>query len=161
MALRSELEKFFGGRKGRRVVLVGIGSPIRHDDVVGLRVLELLEGKTPKDVLLISTETVPESYTGVIRDFSPTHVLLLDAAHFSGSPGEGRIIPSKSIANVLVSTHSLPLNIFVDYLKRSICDNVILLGIQGVNIDLGEGLTPEVEDGAKSLTDLLSGILNE
>jgi len=161
MALRCELKIFFGERKGRRVVIVGIGSPIRRDDVVGLRVLELLEGKTPKDVLLLSTETVPESYTGAIRDFTPTHVLLLDAAHFNGSPGEGRIIPPESIANVSVSTHSLPLNIFIDYLKRSICDNVILLGIQGANIDLGEGLTPEVEDGAKALADLLSDILNE
>jgi len=161
MALRGELEKFFGRRKGRRVVLVGIGSPIRNDDVVGLRVLELLEGKTPKEVLLLSTETVPESYTGAIRDFSPTHILLLDAAHFNGSPGEGRIIPPQSIANVSVSTHSLPLNIFIDYLKKSICDNVILLGIQGVKIDLGEGLTPEVEYGAKALAELLNGILNE
>jgi hydrogenase 3 maturation protease len=161
MALRGELKAFFGGRDDRRVVIVGIGSPIRHDDVVGLRVLELLEGKTPKNVLLLSTETVPESYTGAIRDFSPTHVLLLDAAHFNGTPGEGRIIPPQSIANISVSTHSLPLNIFIDYLKKSICENVILLGVQGVNIDLGEGLTPEVEGEARALADLLSEILSE
>ena len=161
MALRGELKAFFGGRDGRRVVLVGIGSPIRHDDVAGLRVLELLEGKTPKNVLLLPTEIVPESYTGSIRDFSPTHVLLIDAAHFSGTPGEGRIIPSQSIANVSVSTHSLPMNILIDYIKRSICENVILLGIQGVNIDLGEGLTPEVDHGARAIADLLSEVLNE
>src|SRR5512135_1114345 len=102
MSLRAELEAFLGDPEGRRVVLVGIGSPMRHDDVVGLKVLEYLEGKTPKNVLLLSTETVPESYTGAIRDFTPTHVILLDAADFKGSSGEGRIIPIKSIANTSI-----------------------------------------------------------
>jgi hydrogenase 3 maturation protease len=161
MALKDELKAFFGERNGRRVVIVGIGSPIRHDDVAGLRVLELLEGKTTKNVLLLSTETVPESYTGSIRDFTPTHVLIIDAANFDGSPGEGRIIPRQSIANITVSTHSLPLHIFIDYVKKSICEKVVLLGIQGVNIELGEGLTPEVDDGAKVIAEILSDILNE
>lgn len=148
MSLRGELSGFFGGPEGRRVVLVGIGSPIRHDDAVGLRVLDLLEGRVPETVLLLKTEIVPESYTGAIRDFSPTHVLLLDAANFGGKPGEARIVPPKMIANATVSTHSLPLNIFIDYIKKSICERVALLGIQGVDISLGEGLTPDVERGA-------------
>lgn len=160
MSLREELGGFFGGPEGRRVVLVGIGSPIRHDDVVGLRVLELLEGKLPQSVLLLPTETVPESYTGAIRDFAPTHVLLLDAAHFSGVPGEGRMIPTKMIANVSVSTHSLPLHIFIGYVQKSICPKVALLGIQGVNIELGEGITSLVDEGAKLIAKLLINLLN-
>ena len=160
MSLREELRVFLGGPKGRRVVLVGIGSPIRHDDVVGLKVLELLEGKLPPSVLLLSTETVPESYTGVIRDFAPTHVLLVDAANFKGAPGEGRIIPSRMIANVSISTHSLPLHIFINYIEKSICTNVALLGIQGVNIELGEGITSEVEEGASIVSKILIDLLN-
>jgi len=161
MSLRAELQALLGGPEGRRVVLVGIGSPIRHDDVVGLKVLEFLEGKTPKSVLLLPTETVPESYTGAIRDFQPTHVLLLDAANFNGRPGEGRIIPPKAIANTSVSTHSLPLHIFIDYVKKSICGNVTLIGIQGVNIDLGEGLTLEVEKGAAEIANILLDLFRE
>ncbi len=159
MSLREELRGFLSVPKDKRVVLVGIGIQIRHDDVVGLKVLELLEGKLPPSVLLLPTETVPESYTGVIRDFLPTHVLLIDAAHFGGFPGEGRIISPRMIANVSVSTHSLPLNIFINYIQKSICPNVALLGIQGVNIDLGEGITPEVEEGAKIIAEILSDLL--
>ena len=160
MSLREELRVFLDGPVGRRVVLVGIGSPIRHDDVVGLKVLELLIGKLPQSVLLLSTETVPESYTGVIRDFAPTHVLLIDAANFKGDPGEGRIIPSIMIANVSISTHSLPLHIFINYIEKSICPNVALLGIQGVNIELGEGITPEIEEGASLVSKILIDLLN-
>jgi len=159
MALRAELHAFFGAAEGRRVVLVGIGSPIRRDDGVGLRVIELLEEKNLRNILLLRAETVPESYTGAIRDYSPTHILLIDAANFNGEPGEGKIIPTQMIANVSVSTHSLPLNIFADYVRKSICDNVKLLCIQGVEIGLGEGLTPEVEEGAKNVAELLYELL--
>ena len=161
MSLREELRVFFGDFKNRRVVIVGIGSPIRHDDIIGLKLLELLEGNTPDRVMLLSTETVPESYTGVIRDFQPTHVLLVDAANFNGKPGEGRIIQSKAIANTSVSTHSLPLHIFIDYIKKSICGNVSLLGIQVVNIELGDGITPEVEKKATIIAEILIDLLQE
>jgi hydrogenase 3 maturation protease len=103
---------------------------------------------------------VPESYTGTIRDFQPTHVVIVDAANFGSAPGEARIIPPKAIANTSVSTHSLPLHVFIGYVKQSICPNVILLGIQGVNIDFGAELTPEVEKGAHALAGLLQTLLN-
>jgi len=160
MVMREQLATFFGKPDGRRVVLVGIGSLIRRDDAVGLHLLDLLEGKLSSDVLLLKTETVPESYTGAIREFKPTHVLLIDAAHFNGKPGEGRIIPTEMIANTTVSTHSLPLNIFTDYIRRSICSNVALLWIQGVDIGMGEGLTVEVERGAEALFIILRDLLN-
>ncbi len=159
MALREALRGFFKPPEGRRVVLVGIGSPIRHDDAAGLRVLELLGGRVPENVLLLRTEIVPESYTGAIRDFNPSHVLLLDAANFDGEPGEARIIPRDMIANATVSTHSLPLHIFIDYVRRSICERVALLGIQGADISLGEGMTPEVEKGALLVADAIKDSL--
>jgi hydrogenase 3 maturation protease len=159
MALLAELQVFLGKTDGRRIVLVGVGSPIRGDDIVGLKVLQLLEGKLPDNVLLLQTETVPESYTGAIRDFQPTHVIVVDAANFQGAPGETRIIPPRAIANTSVSTHSLPLPLFIGYVKESICPNVILLGIQGVNIDLGAELNPEVEKGAAELANVLRKLL--
>ena len=132
MSLRAELEVFLGEPGGRRVVLVGIGSSIRHDDVVGLKVLELVEGKFPPSVLLLLTETVPESYTGAIRDFAPTHVLLLDAAHFNGAPGEGRIIPTKMIANVSNTARPGPPGAASRSRRRSRCDRSTTKGSRGV-----------------------------
>ncbi len=159
MSLRDALRVFLGGHEGRRVVAVGIGSSMRRDDFVGLKVLELLEGRTPENVLLLKTETVPESYTGSIRSFQPTHVILLDAANFGGEPGEARVVSPKAIMNTSVSTHSLPLHVFINYVKQTICEKVVLVGIQGVNIEMGEGLTPGVERGAHEVADLLSDLL--
>jgi hydrogenase 3 maturation protease len=159
MSLRGGLASFLGSIEDRRVVIVGIGSPMRRDDFVGLRVLELLSGRMPINVLLLPTETVPESYTGSIRAFEPTHVILLDAANFGGAPGEARIVSPKAIANTSVSTHSLPLHVFIGYVKQTICDKVVLVGIQGVDIEMGEGLTPGVEKGAQALAKILTELL--
>jgi hydrogenase 3 maturation protease len=159
MSLRAEVQAFLGEAIGRRVVVVGVGSPIRGDDIVGLKVLQILEGKLPSNVLLVETESVPESYTGTIRDFQPTHVIIVDAANFGGAPGEARIIPPRAIANTSVSTHSLPLHVFIGYIKQSICPNVMLIGIQGVNIDFNAELSPEVEKGAHETAELLLTLL--
>ena len=159
MSLEAQLVDFLGARLGRRVVVVGIGSPMRRDDRVGLKVLELLAGKTPRDVLLLPTETVPESYTGSIRSYAPTHVVLIDAANFAGVPGEARVVSPRAIVNSSVSTHSLPLHVFINYVRETICERVLLVGVQGVDIGIGEGLTPEVELGAGRLADLLVKLL--
>ncbi len=158
-SLQDELKAFLGQPEGRRVAIVGIGSTIRRDDAAGLRVVELLESRELKEVLLLRTETVPESYTGVIRDFAPTRVILIDAAAFGGYPGDARTILPDRISNATVSTHSLPLNVFIGYVSKTICPNVVLIGIQGADNGMGEGLTPEVEEGAKRIATLLEELL--
>ena len=157
--LHNEMKAFLGPPGGRRVAVVGIGNAVRRDDAAGLRVIELLQGKGLKDVLLLRTETVPESYTGVIRDYAPTHVILIDAAAFNGSPGAARTIPPEKIANATVSTHSLPLSVFIGYVAKTICLNIVLIGIQGEDNGMGEGLTPEVEEGARKVATLLEELL--
>ena len=159
MSLKESLEAFFGAEQEKRVVLMGIGNPTRGDDAVGLKVIELLETMKLDTVLLLRTETVPEGYTGKVREFKPTHVLMIDAAHFSGKPGEGRLIPTQLIKGTTISTHSMPLTILSDYIEKSICAKVALLGIQPVDLYYGEGLDPEVEKGAMIISNILYNIL--
>jgi hydrogenase 3 maturation protease len=161
MGLRESLEAFLGDSLERRVVLMGIGSPIRMDDAVGLHVIELLEAMRLDDVLLLSTEIVPEGYTGKVREFKPTHVLMVDAAHFNGEPGEGRLIPTQLITGTAISTHNMPLTILADYIEKSMCAKVALLGIQPIGVYFGEGLSPEVEAGAINISKILYEVLTK
>ena len=46
----------------RRVVVAGVGNPIRMDDFVGVKIVRDLQGKVSERVLLIECETVPESF---------------------------------------------------------------------------------------------------
>jgi hydrogenase 3 maturation protease len=155
---RKELREWFTGAK--RVVLAGVGNPIRMDDYVGLRVIQLLQGKVSKSILLIECETVPESFMQQIIDFNPTHVLLIDAAILELQPGDSRLIKPASLKDFnAVSTHMLPLRIFCDYVGKATNAKIGLLLIQPKNTDFGEGLSPEVEESAKKIAKELTKIL--
>ncbi len=56
----------------KKIVIVGIGNPIRKDDYVGLKIVENLKGKLPEKVLLLEAETVPEKlpfrYRGIFAN---------------------------------------------------------------------------------------------
>jgi len=143
-----------------RVVIAGIGNPIRMDDFVGVKIVQDLRGKVSDRVYLIECETVPESFIQQITDFDPTHVLLIDAALLGLKPGESRLTePKRLFMFPAISTHALPLRIFCDYLAETTKAKIGLLLIEPKQADFGEGLTPEVEASAKKIVDLLLELL--
>jgi hydrogenase 3 maturation protease len=130
----------------KRVVVVGIGNPIRMDDFVGVKIVQDLHGKVSDNVYLIECETVPESCIRQIIDFDPTHILLIDAAMLGLELGDSRLIePKQLVMFPAVSTHALPLRIFCEYLTETTKAKITLLLIEPKKADFGEGLTPEVE----------------
>ena len=119
MSLEAELREYFGDGE-RRVVLVGVGNPMMADDGVGPKSIEILEEKPLENVLLINSETVPESFTGKVTGYNPTHVMLIDAANFRGGAGDTKLITSRQIGGQAVSTHSLPLTIFINVIENDL-----------------------------------------
>jgi len=144
-----------------KVVIAGIGNPIRTDDNVGLKIVEQLKGKLPKTVCLIEAETVPESHLLDIEQFTPTHVLLIDAAFLGLNPGQARLLEPEKIANYsAITTHLLPLHIFCDYIKQATGAKIALLLVEPKSIEFGEGLTCELQEAADSLTEILLSLLD-
>jgi hydrogenase 3 maturation protease len=136
----------------KKVVVAGIGNPLRKDDFVGTKIARGLQKKTSKAVLLIECETVPESFIQPIADFEPTHILIVDAALLNQKPGSFRLIDVKTLASFpTISTHALPLRIFCDYLKEVTQAKIALLAIQPRETNFGEGLTPVLEKTAERL----------
>ena len=76
--IETELREWFRGAE--RIVVAGIGNPIRMDDFAGVKIVQDLKGQVSDKVMLIECETVPESFIQQIIDFKPTHILLIDAA---------------------------------------------------------------------------------
>ena len=139
-----------------KVVVAGIGNPIRRDDFVGMKIAQELKGKTPENVCLIECETVPESFIQDIVDFKPSHVLLIDAAFLGLKPGEARLVFPEQVANfTAVTTHVLPLRIFCEYIEKMAEAKIALLLIEPENTDFGEGLTPAVQATAEKITQIL------
>lgn len=159
MVDEEELRKWFSNSE--RIIIVGIGNPIRGDDFVGLKITQDLRGKIPKSVYLIECETVPESYTQIIVDFDPTHIMLIDAAVMGKKSGESVLIEPESLPVFsAISTHALLLRIFCDFLSKNTRAKIALLLIEPDQTSFGENLSPSVEDSAKRIVNLFLKILS-
>lgn len=158
--IQEELKKWL--INAERVVVSGIGNPIRTDDFVGVKIVHDLEGKVSERVYLLECETVPESFLEPIIEFNPTHLLLIDAAFLGLKPGAVRLVDPERIADFpAVTTHMLPLRIFCEYLTKMTEAKIALLLIEPKNTEFGEGLTAEIQAAAEKLTVILQKILSE
>jgi hydrogenase 3 maturation protease len=153
------LRDFFG-EVTKRVAIVGVGNPYRGDDGIGPKLIELLETKSLRNVLLINAESVPEAFIEIVEEYNPTHVLIFDAANFNGKPGETRLITGEKIGRQTLSTHSLPLNIFISYIEKTLGIPVIVLGIQPISINYGDEISSHVMAAANIIADNLYKILS-
>jgi hydrogenase 3 maturation protease len=154
-----ELRKWL--QKCSKLAVLGVGNPLRGDDALGLEILRLLNGKVPRNVRLIESQTMPENFTGEVERFKPSHVLLIDAASFNAKPSVVRLVPPEDIAGVAVSTHALPLSIFAEVIQKSVKAKVLLLGVQPKTVNFVEGLSPEVKKTAKKIAETLTVVLDE
>ena len=152
--IQESLREWFAG--ARKVVIAGIGNPIRMDDFVGVKIVKDLEGRVSDTVQLIECETVPESFLETIIEFSPTHVLLIDAAVLGFEPGDFHLLDPEVVADVpAVTTHMLPLRIFCEYITKMTGAKISLLLIEPERTDFGEGLTRRVEAASEQIEKIL------
>jgi hydrogenase 3 maturation protease len=158
-SLEKELKNWF--LDAERVVVAGIGNPIRMDDFMGVKIVQNLREKVSEKVYLIECETVPESFIQQIIDFNPTHILLIDAALLGLKPGDARLVQTEALKNFpAFSTHMLPLRIFCEYLTKTTKAKIALLLIEPKKADFGEGLTLELSKVATEIANLLIQILH-
>ncbi len=156
--IESSLKEWFSDAE--RVVVAGIGNPFRRDDFVGVEIVRHLQNKVSQSVFLIEAETVPESFMDPITKFKPTHILLIDAGIMNQKPGTPKLAdPTQLMRKTSISTHTLPLRIFCDYLTETTNAKIALLIIQPQDASFGEGLTPKLKQTAKNLTNLLQKML--
>ena len=144
-----------------RVVVLGVGSRIRRDDAVGLVLVDRLKGRVPSLVELFDCETVPESFTGPIRNLAPSHLLIIDAAELGLNPGEARVINPESILEARFSTHALSLSVLSEYIASETGAKVLLIGVQPKDLQFGVGMTPELTHAAERLSQFILSVLLE
>ncbi len=152
MSLREELERRLRGN----VVLVGVGNPIWGDDGAGPAVIHRLEGKTA--ALLVDGGDAPEACWGRIAAYRPQAVLVIDAVAWGGEPGSVALLERVQEGGSLLSTHRVPLNLFLDLLQRDTGADVFVLGIQPKALSFAGAMSPEVQLSVELLADCFMGI---
>ena len=150
-----------------RVVIMGIGNPLRGDDAVGSVVAGALRARLqatspPADsgrVTVLDAEEIPESWLGPAVAARPDVILLVDAVALGASPGAAALLSAHELGGQALFTHRTPLRPLTEYLARETGAEVALLGIQPGELGWGEGLSPAVSAAAGDLVLLLSEVL--
>ena len=146
--------------KDRKVVIIGLGHPLRGDDFIGSYIAEKLQQLIKSsNILIINAETVPELYTDVVREFKPDILLIIDAVDFGGKPGEmifSRLCDLEMVERNGLS-HALPLHLVLRLMNIEE-DQVYILGIQPGNITVGNSMSQEVLKRAEVIVKIIRDI---
>jgi hydrogenase 3 maturation protease len=136
------------------VALLCVGAELRQDDGVGMRIGRILDaGEASERLRVHYGSSAPENCTGPIRAQAPSHLVIIDAAHLGGQPGDVALLEREHIAGASFCTHALPLNVIVDFIATSNpqLQDVVLIGIQPEAMGFDEPLTERIEQVAQEL----------
>ena len=146
-----------------RIAILAVGSELRADDAAGLLVAKKLSQKLAHldgRIKIILGETAPENFTGEIRTYKPTHLIILDCAECGLEPGTIQFIDSENVGGISFSTHMLPLKLMVDYLLSDNHIEVMIIGIQPEVLEFGQPVSAKIKKTINSLANALSKEIN-
>ncbi|MBC8521591.1 MAG: hydrogenase 3 maturation endopeptidase HyCI [Methanomicrobia archaeon] len=136
-----------------KVLILGVGNPLRGDDGAGPYLIEQLNGKI--DAALLDCGEVPENFLGKIVQLRPDTILIIETVHLGASPGAAAIIDVDAFDRTSYSTHHASLRLFMNYLKIEIGAEVFVLGIQPKKTEFGMKISNEVKKTLSILKDIL------
>ncbi len=142
-------------------MVVGVGSRMRGDDMVGPYVIDLLkerlgQGSSPSDfeLDLIDADVMPESFSRPIRESGADVVYFVDAVDMGLEPGELRMVPPDLIDATIPCSHNLPMSYVMGYIGERI-DKVELVGVQIESAGLFLEMTDPARRACERLADLI------
>ena len=157
--LEKSLKKRF--KDAERIAVLGVGSELRGDDIAGILVAQEFN-KPSKKIKSFVGGTAPENFTGEIKKFNPTHIVIVDSADMAKSKaGTVKLIDQEDISNFSFCTHRLPINIMTDYLIKFIDCEIIIIGIQPKTLKFNSKVSQVVEKSANFCVDTIKEILKE
>lgn len=146
------------------IAVLGVGSGLRGDDAAGMLAAESLQKHSAKinkkiKFKVFLGETAPENFTGSIREFAPSHVIIIDSTEAGRKAGSVVVFDPDESMNASFSTHSLPLKVMSEYLRQEVGCSVVIIGIQPKSMKFGEAPTKEVKRAVKRVCDTIKEIL--
>ena len=123
-----------------KVAVLGAGSELCGDDAVGMIIAHKLDelGANIPNLLALPGSTAPENFIGVIRSFAPHILIIVDAAYIDGNVGDIAVIAPEDINGMSFSTHMLPFNVLIDFLKAEVNCQVMVFGIKPGSVEFAD-----------------------
>lgn len=159
--LKTSLKNKLSG--STKIAVLGIGSELMGDDALGVLIARELETFANERGLSSFKAFIggasPESITGEIKRFKPTHLIIIDAAEIDEQPGAVRLIDADHVCGVSFSTHRLPTKILCDYLVGDIGCKIMIIGVQPGHMHFCEPVSKEITRVIKDVSKVLSEII--
>ena len=140
-----------------KIVIVGIGNPLRGDDGFGPAFIQGIGEKVSYPC--IDAGSAPENYIGKIIKGEPDTVLIVDAVHLDLAAGEYRFLKKSEILECGFTTHDLSPHLFIDFLEKETKADIYLLGIQPKNLSFGDEMSQPVKKALEELTGIIVKLL--
>jgi len=130
----------------------------KSDDRLGVSLALALGRALPADPRLrvVSGGEAPENFTGQVRAFAPSHVLLLDAVDHALVPGTAFLVDAGTITMGDMTSHRLPLKLLMDFLAATMPCRVVLVGVQPRTMRPGKRLSAPVRRTVAPLAGFLA-----
>jgi len=119
-----------------RVKVVGIGSALRKDDSIGIRLVNELN----MDGIEVAESSCDLSLLYALEECDTA--IIVDAVDFGGKPGDTRIFEAKDLPKMPRSTHSMDLG-FVLSLNAQL-PKTFVFGVQPADMSFGDSLSEEL-----------------
>ncbi|MFB7507917.1 hydrogenase maturation protease [Streptomyces broussonetiae] len=148
-----------------RVVVIGLGNPLRGDDGVGPAAVEALRGRVPDDTELVVSDGDPARMLELWRGVDT--VVVVEALRARpGRPGELHTLTAAELAGhapATASTHAFGLGACValaealDQLPR----RLVVHAVEVADVELGAGLSEAVRSALPELTDRVAASVRQ
>jgi hydrogenase 3 maturation protease len=162
MSWQNTIKEFTAGNA--RIAILGIGNIRKGDDAAGALCADTLKVKfgpaISDHIKIVNGGETPENFTGDIRHFSPSHVIIIDAVIAGHQPGAIFIVEPEKIENTDVSTHRMPLTMLYRFLEESIGSHVIMIGIEPEKVDLDTKISKSVQSSIELIVNHLFLLLS-
>ena len=119
-----------------KVLVVGVGSRIKGDDIIGPmtcdRLRKMIAGKEEGmgfEIDIIDADVMPENFGKPIKESKADRILFIDAANMGTEPGTIMKIPRNLISSTIPTTHTLPLDIFIEHIMKDV-NEVTVIGVE-------------------------------
>jgi len=147
----------------KHVLIMGLGNPLLGDEGIGVRVVEELKGlELPDGVAVVEGGTAGLGLIGLMEGYQ--RVIIVDAVDMSHPPGRVvRFTPLEAqfkTAEAPLSLHQIGLGevlALTEALEVAPAE-LVIIGIQPGRLEVGVGLSPEVE---RAIPQIIQIILDE
>jgi hydrogenase maturation protease len=145
--------------KKNNLIIIGVGNPMRSDDGIGPKIIELLRQHKNLNCDLLDAGTDGLALLDVLQNYQ--RAIIIDAVNMGAAVGTLRMFsPCEAIIEIrsdTLSTHGFGLAEVIKLMEQlGIKTELTIVGIQPGNIDYGDKLSNEV---AAKISDILESCL--